>query len=832
MWVVSRIGVCTRLNSKWWFIVGLVLAACDGSTSFKSTLGTLDLSIIGTDGVSAKVKVTGPNSYNREFTASAKASDIEPGPYTITPQALQNGGSTYTAAVQNVQLKAGEVRKVVVEYTATAGALVVGVTGLSGTINPPATLTLSRGGTPLITREVSANGPVRFDGLVPGQYSLEASTVQQNGQRFSAGAAQTLNVSSSAETSATLSYAAISGLARITVAGLSGAASPEGAITLTKSGATPLTQPVSTNGPVVFENLPFGSYALSASTLQIGSQTWVPKPADLTSSLTSSAAPVARTLNYLRPSLAVTLTGLTGTANITLTLTGASSLSQNFSSTSGISVVLPALGTYSLSATATQGNTQYTSNTVNFSATAANPTPTASLTMSVVPTSEKIIAVGNGNLSNSGWTASGQSTPGLQRDNDAVFNVNPAGSVSLFSNQKGAVKLLPDSVGNLYVMYQFISGSSSNRIVRINAANVQAGTFTIASIISQTPTVPSSTNITPTDMAFDPSGNLWVANEAGAMGCIQVSRLTGDVNSYDQQLLAPTGQEDVYSGLDGLAFDNAGNLWFTSGSYILPSSYGPGNFSRLNRILAAGLTCSGGTSQVLPDVRLNVSGPTGNPIYNPRGITLSPDGTSLWIADGGSGIDLYAPTVAETPNPPTIPAGCNISGSPNVSPSRESVFRVALSGSNVTPNTAGETLKVATIADRISVAAANNLDSPTANPSPSKGMQQPYALGFDSTGRLWVATNNNVEIDDANVCFPSTWIDFQADRALAPNRPERNLTDYLLTDRRGKLYVFTAVQLASGASGSTIRNLAPNLTLSAPMGNGLTGIAVVEIPNP
>lgn len=921
-----------RLKNGWWFVLLVVLAACAGP----SPKGILDLSISGTDGVTPKVLVSGPNSYSREFSSNIRVPDLEPGDYTLNPQTVKGGGFSYSALPQTIKVISGQTVRAAVGYAPTTGRLEVNVVasnlptgitprvevrrasnnnlvqvvtanttlddlipdtytltlstnpasssvrssledgdspttavvvagqnkqvtarfvlnpgsarvtvaGLSGTASPAGTLSLTRSGTTPITQAVSTNGVVNFANLEPGQYSLSSTELRSGGQRFST-PSQNITITSLTETPINLTYTAVSGVARITVAGLVGSASPAGSLTLTRSGAAPIVQPVTTNGVVTFEDLTFGSYAVTASNLQTLSQTWVPVAADLTTPLTVAATPLTRTVNYLRPNVALTLTGLTGSAGITVTATsGGNTITQNFSSAAGINFVLPSVDVaYTLSATATQGTTLFGSDSAVVTATAAVPAQTATLTMTAVPSSQRIYAAGNGSLSNTGWAFSGVSTPNVNFGLDAVFQILTSASASNVSATSlptsAAYRVQFDASGNLYALYQFVSGASSNnRIIRISAANLASASFTSSLVTSAIPLHPSALGTTPSDLAFDTAGNLWVSNEPGVLGCIQASRLSSPtpLTTYDQTLVSAmdssTPPLPVYRGLDGFTFDSAGNLWFTSGRYIVGS---PGEASILSRIPVAGLTCAGGSSAIAPDIRLNVSGPSETPIYDPKDVVLSPDGSSLWLADGGLGIDVYTPSASDTPNPPTVVSGCNLSGTPNFSPSRESVFRVALSGGNIVANTPTETLKPAVIADRISVAAGNasgEVTRLTPAASLNKGMQQAYALSFDSTGRLWVATNNHAEIDSANPCFPSMWIDFPEDRSSRPNRPVRTFADYLLTDRQGKLFVFTASQLSSGALGATVRNLTPVLSLNAPLGNGLTGVAVPPPPAP
>ena len=93
---------------RWSPLVILTLAACGGDsgpTTPAPTVGSLLVSVSGLPpGTAAAVTVSGPDGYSHAVSASEMLSDLAPGGYTVTAQAVSSGGHDYnpSAAVQNV----------------------------------------------------------------------------------------------------------------------------------------------------------------------------------------------------------------------------------------------------------------------------------------------------------------------------------------------------------------------------------------------------------------------------------------------------------------------------------------------------------------------------------------------------------------------------------------------------------------------------------------------------------------------------------------------------------------------------------------------------------
>ncbi|MCX7602201.1 MAG: hypothetical protein N2Z75_09730, partial [Meiothermus sp.] len=480
--------------------------------------------------------------------------------------------------------------------------------------------------------------------------------------------------------------------------------------------------------------------------------------------------------------------------------------------------------------------------------------PSASLTVnvSVRPRTGQLFVGGNGSLNNSGWTISASGgppydIPGLVRDADAAWaaadgnflsgtlpsptNLTTSSPTPNFLRGAGVYGLEFDPDGNLYVIYQFVSAGNGNRIVRVGRENLELDRWSEGSnfsgvaytnyVVDNSAIQNNANGSRVTDIAFDRDGNMWFVNEpGGVINCINRAQFSGLTPSISRPARVLDAAGANLRNPRAIVFDSAGNLWVTGGTF-------PGTPPYLARIPATQVTCPstplnpinppGGptyptyaVTSITPDIRLRinpVSGQPGGPIYSPTGMALSPDGQALWIADYGAGSDSYSSTSAC--NPPSTGGG-----SITISASRESVIKVPLTGTNITP---GE--RDARITARITEG-SGTVSTPGA---PDRGMQQAAALAFDSRGNLWVATNNNVEIDPASSCFATTGI---SEESIGPGPISR-----LQTDRRGKVYIFGPSALVD-TNTTLLTPRTPLVTLSAPTaGVGFTGLAL-NIPPP
>ncbi len=842
-----------------WLLLGLALGAC---TPQAPTRGTLEVLVIAPSGVSLSpnLRVEGPDG-PLAVTTLGKTTfpKLTPGEYTLEPlEVTAENGYNYRASPTKVQVEAGETVQANINYQVSSGKL-----SLNVTVNPPVS-----GFTPNVEVRNASNAVVatlnttglRTLNLPPGAYTVLAGPPPTNYRANQP--SQSVVVSAGQERSLNVAFGQGFGTITLNVNLPSGVSGFTPNVTVTgPGGATSITTP----GPTTLSNQVVGTYTISASNVgPLNGITYQPTitvtPAGTNPFTLNNDATQNVTVNYVATgaSVAVTLQGMAAGDTLTLTLRSGSASgpvvgTRTITSSTPQPIRFDNLPFASIHASASgvRRGTYLDAFLVSDapSVTTSVGSPSASMTVNVWvrPRTGQLFVGGNGSLNNSGWTISASGgppydIPSLVRDADATWaaadgnfssgtlpsptNLTTSSPTPDFLRGAGVYGMEFDPGGNLYLIYQFVSAGNGNRIVRVGRENLEAGRWSEGSnfsgiaytnyVVDNSAIQNNANGSRVTDIAFDRDGNMWFVNEpGGVINCINRAQFSGSTPSISRpaRVLDTAGAGLVNPR--AIVFDPAGNLWVTGGTF-------PGTPPYLVRIPATQVTCPatplnpinppGGptyptylVTSITPDTRLRinpVSGQIGGPIYSPSGMALSPDGQALWIADYGAGSDSYSST--STCNPPG--AG---GGSITISASRESVIKVPLTGTNTTPG-----VRDASITARITVG-SGTVSTPGAQ---DRGMQQAAALAFDSRGNLWVATNNNVEIDPANSCFDTTGI---SEESIGSGPISR-----LQTDRRGKIYIFGPSDLVD-TSTTLLTSRTPLVTLSSPAaGVGFTGLAL------
>lgn len=158
---------------------------------------------------------------------------------------------------------------------------------------------------------------------------------------------------------------------------------------------------------------------------------------------------------------------------------------------------------------------------------------------------------GSGNL----WVAAGERKQ-VARFSPAQLTTTgePVAEVTLSTGTVGPSSLAFDAAGNLWL-------SAGNRVLKYAAGRLGASSNTPDLILRvMDVTAPTSELSAPAGLAFDASGNLWVAY----FGRNVIARLTpGELSGSGEQQVTPTVQLKLGVGalLDGLTFDEEGGLW-------------------------------------------------------------------------------------------------------------------------------------------------------------------------------------------------------------------------------------------------------------------------------
>jgi sugar lactone lactonase YvrE len=212
-------------------------------------------------------------------------------------------------------------------------------------------------------------------------------------------------------------------------------------------------------------------------------------------------------------------------------------------------------------------------------AASSTPTPTVTLSLPSGSDSYALAFDGQGNLwvANNGGndiveftaaqlTASGAPTPAI-----TISETPPQPG-----NLQEPIGLAFDAHGNLWVANNAVSG-----IVEYSASQLTTSG-------SPTPAVTLTGNaiLYPNDIAFDSSGNLWISNSAYTNGLGD-----GRIVEYSASVLSAGGSPPPTTVIDlppggqygavptGLAFDNAGNLWYADAYNSLIGEYSAGQLT-------------------------------------------------------------------------------------------------------------------------------------------------------------------------------------------------------------------------------------------------------------
>ena len=232
----------------------------------------------------------------------------------------------------------------------------------------------------------------------------------------------------------------------------------------------------------------------------------------------------------------------------------------------------------------------------------------------------------------------------------------------------------------------------------------------------------------PTTMIFDPSGNLWVANEN-----------TSDLFEITKAQLAtpnPVPAVTIFAGAGalanpfGMAFDSSGNLWVVSNAW-----------NRVYEYTKAQLASSGG-----PMPQTTISDFSSTPIF---GVAFDPSG-DLWVSTVNSVVEFSKAELATTKPVPTVTIS-STGGAQLVFDTSGDLWMVTGGGPDCfgTPCT-NEVVELtkAQLASSGSPTPAVTISSTKAGADGS--LYGPYSLAFSPSGDLWVENfDNNTTVEFA-----------------------------------------------------------------------------------
>jgi hypothetical protein len=182
------------------------LVPAPAAIAYAPGVGSLSVSITGLPGGSpAAVTISGPSGYHESLASSRTLTGLPPGGYTVAAGQVILAGQTWTPSpvTQAATITVGGSTSVVVQYNQTTGSLAVLMAGLPNGTAGALTVTGPGGYShPLAASQTLA-------GLVPGSYTVTASTVTASGTTWvPAPPSQSVPVVVAATATATVTYAA------------------------------------------------------------------------------------------------------------------------------------------------------------------------------------------------------------------------------------------------------------------------------------------------------------------------------------------------------------------------------------------------------------------------------------------------------------------------------------------------------------------------------------------------------------------------------------------------------------------------------------------------
>ncbi len=524
-------------------------------------------------GVNADLSVSGPNGFSQALSSTKTLSNLQSGKYVVTANTVTAGGKCYAATVTGspATVTAGGTVISSVSYAATTsttppspptpptppvatGALQVDVTFTAGSATPNVTVTGPGGFSQTLTSSKTLSG------LAPGSYAVSAAAVTSNGFTYLASlSAPSLTVSAGATAKVSVTYTAQVGNLQINVTGL-----PSGvktSLTIHRpNGLTDVLNPVLVS---VGDELPVGSYTISAAPVRlVGSVVdLIFESAGVSAASVTAGATTTVTVNYApRPgAIALWLPSFTGQ----LRAYNASALGFGGSSGALPNTILSSVagGPNAAVAFDKQGNLWSLSSVNNTLlefppsqlAKSGAATPSAGITASL-DRPASLAFDRDGNL----WVANlGNDTIVMYTAYQLGNVTNPSPGLVISANTSGfspslhgISSLAFDQGGNLWVL----NASTPETLVQFTPDQLMRSGKPVPAVTINTSLQAGS------EIAFDALGNLWVTDYGGSA-----------VLKYTAAQLAQSGgpspaatihaMNGSVSNPAGLAFDSSGNLW-------------------------------------------------------------------------------------------------------------------------------------------------------------------------------------------------------------------------------------------------------------------------------
>ena len=315
------------------------------TANYAIATGRMLLSIDGVPPGSADVLVSGPDGFSRTVTRADTVKGLPNGTLVVRPRSVVIDGDRFGSAVDSllVLVTPGTgVSPAAVLYQLASGRLDLSLTGVPD------------GATGMIALDgpsgfsLAATGPQIMKGLVPGQYSLHGTVINDAGDLYEADIvpAAVQVTPSPVAVSAAATYRIKTGALTVNLTGLP--AGVLGSVTVTGPGG--FTNLVTATATI--RSLVPGAYTITAANVSNGGSLYTPQPPSQTVTVAAGKQPVVRTVAYSLGvgSLRVNVAGVPTGATAAVSVTGPNGFAQGVTGSTTLSGLTPS--SYTVVATA------------------------------------------------------------------------------------------------------------------------------------------------------------------------------------------------------------------------------------------------------------------------------------------------------------------------------------------------------------------------------------------------------------------------------------------------------------------------------------------------
>ncbi len=309
--------------------------------------GNLTVTISGLpSGTAANVDVTQGTTSVGRLTATGTLAQLNTGSYTVTASTVTAADGTLydaTPATQQVTVFNQGTANASVVYAPQVGSLRVTVVGLPA--GAQGAVTVSRGTTTIRTVTESTI----IDPLNVGAYLVNASNVTFDGVLYApTPTSRAVAVAKGAETTALVTYAAVTGKLNIRISGLPAGVNADVRVSL---GGTLIG---TATGTTTLDQLTPGTYSLTANNVSNAGVVYVPSPPTQSVTVSAGSSPATASVIYAAQALptriSLTVTGLPAGSTPAVTITGPGFTPRTVNTLGPIAIDVPAAGTYTVTA--------------------------------------------------------------------------------------------------------------------------------------------------------------------------------------------------------------------------------------------------------------------------------------------------------------------------------------------------------------------------------------------------------------------------------------------------------------------------------------------------